>query len=161
MAAIVIKNAQDAEFRLEHRDGDDGITIAGRDLRAYATPGYNASTSGWISSTLTGGAIIERGDNSNGSYVKFADGTMNCWAVHAIVATLGQVDTMGLWTFPHPFAASPAVSFVATGYASSRMNFGGLVNTETCYYGGMSVDGSSYELNNNAWINFLAIGRWK
>ena len=39
---------------------------------------YNVNTSSFIPNTLASGAIIEIGSNANGSYVKFADGTMIC-----------------------------------------------------------------------------------
>ena len=37
---------------------------------------YDVGTSNYIPNTLASGAIIERGSNANGEYVKYADGTM-------------------------------------------------------------------------------------
>ena len=162
MAAIVIKNAQDAEFRLEHRDGDESITIAGRDLRAYATPGYDIDTASWIPSTLTGGAIIERGSNANGNYRKFADGTMICFFSKAL-SGLSGADNAGTWTYPVSFVENPYPSVTATlsGYASNRINIGGSVNLTHFGIGTMFVDNTNYTLDGNTWANFIAIGRWK
>ena len=39
---------------------------------------YNDDTSSFIANTIASGAVIERGSNANGEYVKFADGTMIC-----------------------------------------------------------------------------------
>ena len=39
---------------------------------------YNVNTSSFIPNTLTSGAIIERGSNANGDYIKYADGTLIC-----------------------------------------------------------------------------------
>jgi hypothetical protein len=56
------------------------------------------------------GAIIERGSNSNGEYVRFADGTQICWARVPDIAITESFGTGGLfrsntfsWTFPATF----------------------------------------------------------
>ncbi|WP_445572072.1 hypothetical protein [Pseudomonas sp. E102] len=63
------------------------------------------------------GAIIERGSNTNGSFVKFADGTMICWhlaslgsipVTNAAGGVVYSVAQLGL-PFPFPFAGSPSV----------------------------------------------------
>jgi len=57
------------------------------------------------SSGVPTGAIIERGSNSNGEYVKYADGTMIAGR------TLGQsAQSSGTWTFPVAFSAAPHIS---------------------------------------------------
>lgn len=65
------------------------------------------------------GAIVERGSNANGEYVKFADGTLICWTspsaasadMTTTVATGGGYQSSGLTTvtFPAPFVGIPAV----------------------------------------------------
>jgi len=170
MAAIVIKNAQDAEFRLEHRDGDDGITIAGRDLRAYATPGYDTSTASWIRSTLTGGAIIERGDNARGTYVKFADGTMICTttATFAPMAVSTQQDIT--ITFPASFAAAKldSVVYVARNTSAGDKKAIGLLNYNGIWYDNIEQESFklytySYHqaLGDSVYMSILLVGRWK
>ncbi len=55
------------------------------------------------------GAVIERGSNANGDYVRFADGTQICWAT----VTLGFASVSflnGTWVFPAAFMAPPVVS---------------------------------------------------
>lgn len=62
------------------------------------------------------GAVIERGSNANGEYVKFADGTMICsikntvtdQAINTSYGSLYQ-GTRG-WTFPAVFSASPVTT---------------------------------------------------
>ena len=39
---------------------------------------------------MSNGAIIESGNNANGYYVKFADGTMVCWGRSSMQFTTGQ-----------------------------------------------------------------------
>lgn len=66
------------------------------------------------------GAIIERGSNANGEYVKFADGTLICWTspsaapadMTTTVTTGGGYQSAGLTTvtFPAPFVGIPAVA---------------------------------------------------
>ena len=58
---------------------NDGLsTKTSKSQIAYYAESTTPADVGWIPNTLASGAIIERGDNSNGSYVKFADGTMIC-----------------------------------------------------------------------------------
>ena len=61
------------------------------------------------------GAVIERGSNANGEYVRFADGTQRC--THSLVASAGAATT---WTFPIAFAVAPKVvgTAIATVLAS-------------------------------------------
>lgn len=51
------------------------------------------------------GAIIERGSNANGEYVRFADGTQIC--TRTLTGATGSGST---WTFPAAFAAAPVVT---------------------------------------------------
>jgi len=51
------------------------------------------------------GAMIERGSNANGDYVRFADGTQIC--SFAMAASATQSST---WSFPAAFVASPQLS---------------------------------------------------
>lgn len=62
------------------------------------------------------GAIIERGSNANGEYVRFADGTQICWLRESVAGapTVGfgsifRSQTI-TWTFPAAFASAPSVS---------------------------------------------------
>lgn len=61
------------------------------------------------------GAIIERGSNANGEYIRFADGTQICTAtltMNAAGSPVGGIYISGnvTWTFPAVFAAAPSVS---------------------------------------------------
>lgn len=51
------------------------------------------------------GAVIERGSNANGEYVRFADGTQIC--TRALTASSSAGVT---WTFPAAFVAAPVVN---------------------------------------------------
>ena len=63
---------------------------------------YNMNTSSYIPNTLSSGAIIERGSNANGSYIKYADGTLICtFRIGDTVSENGY--TVNTWVFPHSF----------------------------------------------------------
>lgn len=65
--------------------------------------------------TYQGSPIIESGENSNGSYIKWADGTMICtWSIDsdiAIQSAYGSMFVSGLinWTYPVPFIEEPVL----------------------------------------------------
>jgi hypothetical protein len=111
---------------------------------------------------VSNGAIIETGSNANGTYTKFADGTMICRYLHssAIVPTSpsgslfwGQSPTL---TFPASFIAAPIMIPYGKDQGSGiGVLFAG-VGPTTC---SINVYGSS----NTASIvpGYLAIGRWR
>ena len=52
------------------------------------------------------GAVIQRGSNANGAFVRYADGTQICWTESAfIVPPIGNSSVT--WTFPIAFASRP------------------------------------------------------
>lgn len=148
--------------------------------RLYARSSHDDVWSGWSmiygqnnvlgtvsqSSGVPTGAVIERGSNANGEYVRFADGTQIC--------TAQRNDTTGLtvvegpfyvspsdltWTFPASFVTGPSVNI--TGSRSDR--FGGAF-----LRGGWSTTGQAFRLFATAAVSAsvniphfcIAIGRW-
>jgi len=68
------------------------------------------------------GAIIERGSNANGEYVRFADGTQECWkSTHSSSATRSAWgSSSGLyqsantaWQYPASFSETPVVTGIS------------------------------------------------
>lgn len=53
------------------------------------------------SSGVPTGAIVERGSNSNGEYVRFADGTQKCWGT--VRGATNSSSRLQSWTFPVSF----------------------------------------------------------
>lgn len=103
------------------------------------------------------GAIVERGSNSNGSYVRFADGTQIAWQFLSGTAngTAGGATHSG--NFAAAFATSPLpMALVATGF-SSRFN---------CSLVAVSPTGIEFNASDNLGGNtpitlyYMAIGRW-
>lgn len=99
------------------------------------------------------GAVLERGDNANGSYLRLADGTQICWAQKTSSAT-GQT----LWTYPAGFVggSAPVVQataqvqtahFASTGAPSAMgVNFSvwGLSAARVAYATGLTAFGRWY-----------------
>lgn len=68
---------------------------------------YNVDASTFIANTLASGAIIERGSNANGNYIKFVDGTLICTTFMRIDAIANVLNMATSWTFPTNFAIDP------------------------------------------------------
>lgn len=112
------------------------------------------------------GAIIERGSNANGEYVRFADGTQLCMFAAIINTTVAATTIQeATWTFPAAFASTPdtrvnlrSVNDAANREVAARL-FGGCVTVNssasavvTAYNG----DASSRTVR----ADVFAFGRW-
>lgn len=62
-----------------------------------------------IVGALSAGAVIESGDNVNGEYIRFADGTQICYYTKSLVGTAVNKgnNAFGAWTYPAAFAGLP------------------------------------------------------
>jgi hypothetical protein len=119
------------------------------------------------------GAVIERGSNSNGEYVKFADGTLIC--THTItlldmgafgagtVADVYRTD-LANWSFPATFISAPSFHAHTKSYPSSagavspfavRANS---VITTTSAPNIQAISGT--DTGDNVVAGVTAIGRW-
>ncbi|MBY6135031.1 hypothetical protein KUV61_04275 [Nocardioides marinus] len=81
----------------------------GTDPIAWTPMAMGGFTVGAVSQSggLPTGAVIERGSNTNGRYVRFADGTQIC--THRKNALTTGAET---WTFPADFIEAPQCSFL-------------------------------------------------
>ena len=98
------------------------------------------------------GAVIQRGSNSNGEFVRFADGTQIC--THGLNSTSSGEVT---WTYPAGFVSSPRV--VGTPNSSNPILFAPRFTARTH----TSVDMSVFRSNDTRTAVFVetqAIGRW-
>lgn len=110
------------------------------------------------------GAILERGSNANGEYIKYADGTMICWSnsrpLGNLAATLGAIFYTGsqTWTFPQQFVSAPAVA----GHISSTVGYSwlglgsGATSASNTTFSGFSATSTTSAPTFSA----VAIGRW-
>lgn len=108
------------------------------------------------------GAIIERGSNANGEYVKYADGTMICNIIGVTLSYSTSSRLAYTWTFPASFVSS-------TSYSSSLMAGGGTalgatqwIDTKTASTARYSfITNAGYVVGNSATdCSLTAIGRW-
>ena len=120
-----------------------------------------------------GSAIIERGSNANGEYVRWADGTQVCWfcatGTYSCTAqtAAGFYDASGSgqkFTYPAEFSEIPSVMFSIGDFSD--------INGVT-YFAGTATTGTKTEspyvvvlavssaVNNVVTIRYIAIGKWK
>lgn len=136
-------------------------TTAGKLARVEYTYGPQTCL-GTVSQTggVPTGALIERGSNANGEYVRFADGTQICWSpqfVENVDTAIGALfrSSPVTWTYPASFSTFPALlqgrQNNATGYWTV-LGQSWRTNATAC--------AMSYEAVDGRIINFGAIGRW-
>lgn len=108
---------------------------------------YSSGWKAWVKNYSTGnllgtvsqsagvptGAVIERGSNANGSYVKFADGTLICQMQVSTSSFSASgsvyVSNTVIFTFPATFITAGDVSVLGSDTVSSGMLVSGLANT--------------------------------
>ncbi|MCR2775565.1 hypothetical protein [Enterobacter kobei] len=115
------------------------------------------------------GAVIEKGANSNGEYVRFADGTQICRmavaAADAVNKNLTAAGTLGGYRSSQNTVAFPA-SFAVPAYCSGHINNNGhnvrieLVsgNQASCQFAFHAINSGTYAGADTIYIT--AIGRW-
>ncbi len=128
--------------------------------------GPDVGTVQWDATHGSIGAIIERGGNANGEYVKFADGTMICTYTRTASIAVSQYGLVSglyagsfVWTFPSAFtpAGHIAVSGVTTdqnavGWISAIVTTG---STATVFHFTASTSVTALG------TTVAAIGRWR
>jgi len=116
------------------------------------------------SSGVPTGAIIERGSNANGEFVKYADGTMICTYTatvtnQAINIVYGPLfNGIRLWTFPSAFILKPSVNGnINWGNGTSWCSLLQVNVGDVTFY---VIDIASRASGTTTNLNFTAIGRW-
>jgi hypothetical protein len=144
--------------------------------RVVAEPFYRKTNIvGTVSETddIPTGAIIERGSNANGEFVKFADGTMIC-VTESTFTFASPLRLRFTWTFPSEFSATPnGISTDPRGNEGatasgtrdlSSIGHIGTIGTPTETNNDFSMfraSGTSDFTSGNVWlVRLTAIGRW-
>ena len=152
---------------LDLPDGDgtlliDSSTIDSNNLQSDIYKQSNIIGTVSESGGVPTGAIIERGSNSNGKYIKLADGTQMCWAnPYEWEGEFGRLET---WTYPVSFSGdsptlvgAPATRATASSDAENTQ-FGGSGN----YSAGLTSATIFHQSTRG--VDFastlFAIGRW-
>lgn len=121
-------------------------------------------------SGLPTGAIIERGNNSQGSYVRYADGTQICWITVSTGAAVNLAHAGGAFygspaiyplTYPAPFISVPTVTASASLFGSTTgvVWVAGYEQPEVNGWGGWLAL-STVATGSYANIRLIAVGRW-
>ena len=131
-----------------------------------------ASLIGPVSQTggLPTGAVIEQGQNANGSYVRWADGTQICWLDNFTLSANAETVVQEWWTYPAAFAAAPAITF-SVGLVNA--DWVGLARTQVSAWGPIIAPGTTsaklaiYPVAGTGTVTAtvsgtspMAIGRW-
>ncbi len=99
------------------------------------------------------GAVVERGSNANGEYVRFADGTQICYQF-LVSSSAGAV----VWNFPATFAAT-SIRFAFTAQDANAI----VVTSEgTPLAGSIAISAFNHLNARVGGINLrgMVIGRW-
>lgn len=106
------------------------------------------------------GAIIERGSNANGEYIKWADGTLECWLRSVTVDCVADTDLDVTWPLPAAFNAVNAAATCTLRSPATTNNFivhklqGNHTSAAACT---MRV---RFSVTQSYLLTFHAIGRW-
>lgn len=136
----------------------------GRDLGTDGDRWRNGYFSGML--MISGRQLIENGENSNGHYVRFSDGTQICWHeipnLGPIETTTGQIYRSTSYSWDYPAAFTSVQSVVGQGVRNN-------VSAPPVWLGFSQVGGSNSSFwlvasTNNSSTAFLAelvaFGRW-
>lgn len=120
---------------------------------------------GAVSSAANAGAVIERGSNANGEYVRYADGTQICWGVAAdallCTAAVGngfQSPGTSNFTFPIGFVSAPRVS--PGGYFPSGGSSRAWPNMAVVGSGSCTIVAHGFTSSATIQVAYIAVGRW-
>lgn len=102
-----------------------------------------------------GRKVVAYGTNSNGTYIRFADGTQICFALNMLAGPSPQT-----WTYPSAFVSTPVVSFIShdPGYILTG-DYNIWNNTQARVRKYAIASGTEYTGTGLA-IDAIAIGRW-
>nr|DAM13542.1 MAG TPA: hypothetical protein [Caudoviricetes sp.] len=150
---------KDAKYKVHNGTDFDTIHFETKASQVIANDGSNLETHLAQSASKH---ITESGSNSNGSYIKFDDGTMICSAKRGPTTTDSTIRNLYSspvvsWVYPHAFTDVISVQ-VSAYYTNKSTQFATVSNISndraTAVLISDSVDASGY-------INFIVIGRWK
>ena len=136
---------------------NDGLdTKTSKSQIAYYAESTNPAEVGWIPNTLSSGAIIERGYNGNGEYVKFADGTMIAYKTSALLEGDGTIKNFET-SFPAPFISIPHV--LVTWRIEDNASYG-YVYTQSPTTSSTVIVWSQLA-ERTGYVVLLCVGKWK
>ncbi|MFW8636716.1 pyocin knob domain-containing protein [Cribrihabitans pelagius] len=153
-----------AQFLIAHGTGYAFTRIKdGGVWQPWALLYSNTSLLGTVSQSggTPTGAVIERGNNASGEYVRFADGTQVCWSngfTADSTAATGNVFAWAnyqTWNFPAAFIVSPLVSVGGRSNALSCWGSAGGISASKADIGCMTTISQTART-----VSAVAVGRW-
>jgi hypothetical protein len=140
----------DGSSRLVYTRGADGFLMEVLTTDAYSAIPIKDDYA------FVGSGIVEVGQNTNGTYIMFGDGTMVCIKDHVAITSAGLY-----WTFPSPFidtsfsfVPSPVGNAAVTGYVrlwEDSTKTASVIRIALQVYAGA---GTGY-------TDLITMGRWK
>jgi hypothetical protein len=135
-------------------------------IRVWSRSGYSitiwrrtsTATSSIASPTNIVTGIYDSGTNSKGSWIRYTDGTMQCWnrGVNCTMPVgLNQIFTD---TYPQPFISFPSFTFLITPYSHWNFVPSGVNLPVLAYWNVVTVNTGISQLVDIQWT---AIGKWK
>jgi hypothetical protein len=116
-----------------------------------------------LSSGVPTGAILERGSNANGTYLRYADGTQMCWHQITLSSAIDNAFLGGFrsnavtWTFPASFTATPRL----TATPHNLGGFSGTVaNAGSSTSATFAVTAVTTQTAASRLLNVFAVGDW-
>ncbi|MEY8280082.1 pyocin knob domain-containing protein [Oscillospiraceae bacterium 52-8] len=103
---------------------------------------------------------IQSGSNANGSWTKFPDGTMICWAAKAYTIQSSEITI----TLPVAFAAAdyvPTISFQWVGTSAALGAIRGITVNGFLVRVSDAVNDVTYPNGTQLTMNYICVGRWK
>lgn len=143
---------------------EDAINNVSIDLDdEVSTESTNGVENQAITNYVNTKGITESGSNANGSYIKFDDGTMICYATLPFAMNItGQFEGIyyantGAITFPQEFYETPTINVTIRGVAGGGYSF--YTPTKSDFSGFIwKIQSKS---NVDLYVMYFAIGRWK
>lgn len=131
---------------------------------------YRGNIIGTVSQSagLPTGAILQRGSNANGEFVRFADGTQICWRISGTSTITGATGSifvngaaMGPYTWPAAFSTTPQEIF----FGQKLDGVAGHCWAAAASKGGISQSGTVQLFRSSAssdyfYAEIFAYGRW-
>jgi len=127
---------------------------------------------GLVGTVADGSSIFEQGSGANGSYIKFANGTMLCYNLVASASVTSSARTEGSsnfwgmeysWTLPATFIANPSCTGGGLAYTAASVSCWrttvnpNALGTSVCTFR-VAADVQFTTIQN---LSLVAIGRWK
>jgi hypothetical protein len=132
-------------------------------IRIWQRSGGTLTTTTGTSVTM---GIYDSGTNSNGSWIRFTDGTMQCWkdTIGPITMSSGPA-TGNLYyasvsaTFPQQFISKPTITSQIGNRITGNISWVGWLDTTTTGVSGGEL--VSFVLNLQTYWQYIAIGKWR